>query len=124
VPLASAGLVERLSQRRDMDLNGVFFDDGPWPHPIHQLIFTDDLALGRREYAKNFKRAAAERHWRPVPRQRALAKIEPEPANADVTSIHRSNRRCRRIQDTSGLNQGHYASSELRSSVVTDSYIY
>src|SRR5215471_16601668 len=83
-------LLERFAQRRDVHLDVVFLDDYPGPHPLHQLVFADDSALGRGQYTENVERPAAEPHRCLIAPQLAPGEIKPEPAEADLALDHRN----------------------------------
>ena len=71
---------ERSAQRRDVHLDVVFLDDDPDPHPLHQLVFADDLAPGRGQYTEDVKRPPAEPHQSFIAPQLATREVKPEPA--------------------------------------------
>jgi hypothetical protein len=66
--------LEYLAQRRDVDVDIAFLDDDAGPHPRHQLVFGDDRTLGRRQYAEDVERPAAEPHRLVVAAQLASAR--------------------------------------------------
>jgi len=80
--------VECFAQRRDVHLNVVFLDDDPGPHPLHQLVFADDFALGRGQYAEDVERPAAEAHQGLIAPQLAPREVKSEPAEADLPLDH------------------------------------
>src|SRR5579872_87012 len=55
-------LVQRLAQRRDVDVQVVFGDGATRPQPGHQLVFADHGARGRCEQAQNVACAATKLH--------------------------------------------------------------
>jgi hypothetical protein len=53
-------LVQRLAQRRDVDVQIVFRDRAPRPQPCHQLVLTDDGPFRRCEQVEDIEGSAAE----------------------------------------------------------------
>ena len=86
--LAARSLVERFSQRRDVDPDRVLVDNQSGPNPGHQLVFGDHFALRHDKRAKDIERAAAERYRHAVTCQLALAEIKAKSAKADLVPNH------------------------------------
>jgi hypothetical protein len=86
--MTSAVLVERLAQRRDMDVDVALFDDTAGPQPCHKLVLANDLAFRCGQRAQNVERAAVQPHQHLIAPQFAPAEAEPETAEADLLVLH------------------------------------
>src|SRR5216684_4378079 len=60
VGLPALTFFQRLSKRRDMDVDIAFLDDQPGPDLRHQFVLGDDLALRRDQYAQDVERPVGE----------------------------------------------------------------
>src|SRR5262249_28952883 len=81
--------LECLAQRRNVDADIASPDDDAAPHPRHQLVFGDDRALGRRQYAEDVERPAPQPQRLVVAAQLASSEIQPEPSEPDLPIGHR-----------------------------------
>src|SRR5690349_11825359 len=87
ITVASAAFVQRLAQRRDVDVQIVFLDRAPGPQPRHQLLLADDDASCRCEQAEDIECPPAELYGPIIVQQEPPSEIEPEPAESNLLGI-------------------------------------
>ena len=80
VALPAAVLVERLPQRRNLDLEVVLLDRQSRPDPRQQLVLGDHIALGGCESRRHVQRTAPQPHRSPVTPELAPPGVEPKSA--------------------------------------------
>ena len=99
VALPALFLVERLAERRDLDLEVVLFDDQPRPYPGQEFILADDISSGRGQHGQDVERPAAEPHRDSVARQLPPPEVESKSAECDLVAAHARNQSWARFQN-------------------------
>jgi hypothetical protein len=89
VAVAPAALVQRLAQRRDVDVQIVFRDHALWPQPCHQLVLADHAASCRCKQAEDIERPPADLYRLAIVQQTPPSEVEPEPTEANLLRIIR-----------------------------------
>ncbi|CAM2164186.1 hypothetical protein BLAT2472_150019 [Burkholderia latens] len=67
---------EQFSQRGDVHVQSVFFNDGPGPDRAHQLVFRYEASRRRQQYREHVKRTRTDMDSFPVTSQRARRQID------------------------------------------------
>ena len=103
VALSAFPLVQRLPERRSLDLEVVLLDDLPWPHPRQQLILGDDISPGAGQHGEDIESPAAEPQRNSVARQFPPREVEAKSAECYLFAAHRS-------QPVMAANSEHFSS--------------
>jgi len=90
VALPALLLVERLPERRNLDLQVVLLDDLPRPDPRQQLVLGDDISPGGGQHAEDVESPVAEPHRNSVAREFPPPEVEPKPAECYLFAAHRA----------------------------------
>jgi len=68
-----AVFAKSLAQREDLNLQVLLRDNNAWPHPAQELVFGDQLAVGRQQDQEKIEGARPQLYWPAVGDQLPLA---------------------------------------------------
>src|SRR5262249_7226036 len=88
IALAGTAIVQRLSQRRDMDPERGLFDESAPASPGGPLLFRDRLAGAFDQCDQNVERTTTEAHRLLVVEQHSLRRDQPERSEDEGFVIH------------------------------------
>lgn len=97
------GITERLTERGNVLSQAIFADEAVGPHQLHELIFFNDTAARRHQYAEEIERFGRERHGLVTSPQLPRAAFQSERPELVALTCHRAKKASdRRFQNFHG----------------------